>query len=777
VSSISHARTGRGTYLRQLLARAVVVLTLSYALPLGGTFNAILHPQFRQVTLALLTGGVLVWLALVWWRDSGFVTPLDPALALWALAYAAASLNSDWTGRAAIGAWYAGLYGGVWVVLSDLRQRGLPGRWLTDAALIASVPLIVFALLQVLPWIPQWMAVDGVDVAFAPPRPSSTLGNPNPLGTVMAMLIPFGLVRVRWSLRPGDRVLSAVWLLLALGTLFLTYSRGAWLASAMSLLVWGGLMLVRWFRQAPDARPGFKGLLSRRTQAVAVVVGVVVVVALVASASTFNTPRRDTGSRLGFYEIAWQSFTEHPLTGTGPFTFGLSLAYERSIPPDQPHSHAHNLPLNVLSELGVLGLLALSVTVFLLSWYGWCALRAAPDTAEWAYRAACGASLAACGVHSLVDMSLMFPAVMLLALLVMAAGIGTARPAYAARIDGRVWRAAWRLLFSGLWIVILVAGWWTTRIYNEFVRGEQLLVDRDYARSGEVLGEVADRLPWLALYHAEYGYARGLAAYYGDDESLAIAIRAYERALDLEAPHAVWWANLAMLYAQAAQPDSAVAAMRQAVLYAPDDPDLWLNLGILYETQGMSDEARTAYRQALIVDNRWGHSSFWMETALRQDVRAAAAVEPTSYMQALALWSAGERGTALDGLEQRITRDPVEPRWYFEIARLYIAGGQLDRAHDYLDAARVLARYDVNRAWIEYLEAQIALAEGDPQAARERLDTARERVMPDTAGQVLPYGRDVTNLQFLHLAAAGTVLPQVRLLGPDPVLTDLLRAR
>jgi tetratricopeptide (TPR) repeat protein len=377
----------------------------------------------------------------------------------------------------------------------------------------------------------------------------------------------------------------------------------------------------------------------------------------------------------------------------------------------------------------------------------------------------------------MVDMPLMFPSVMLLTLFVMAAGIDVFRPGYVGRLSGRMPDVIWRIVPSVVWIIILGTAWWASGIYAEFVHGEQLLVDRDYARSSDVLGEVAGSCPSLALYHAEHAFARGLAAYYGDSESLALGIQSYQRALELEAPHAVWWANLAMLYEQAERPELAVDAMRQAVQVAPDDPDLWLNLGLVYERQGLDDLARDAYRHVLELEDSWGHSSFWMETALRQQVRGSVIVEPTPYMEAQALWSAGEQDAALDVLEQKTARDPVEPRWYFEIARLYMADGQLDRAWGYLDAARLLARYDHDWAWIDYLEAQIAAAEGDFEAAQERLNAARERVLPARAGQTILYGRDVTNLQFLHLAAPETVLPQLRLLGPDPVLIDLLRSR
>jgi tetratricopeptide (TPR) repeat protein/O-antigen ligase len=765
-------------YLFQLAGRAAVVLLVAYVLTLGGTYNGLLLVPLQQASLVILTAGVALW-QLVAWRcpvrtDS---TPLDPALALWGIAYAISVLHNP-SGRAHIGLWYAGLYAGVWFVLSDLRRRGLPGRWITDAALLTAIPLMSLALVQVVAWFPAWLALR-VNVAFAPPRPPSALGNPNALGAVLAMLIPFGLVRARWSPRRPDRFLWASWVIAALLVLYLTYSRGAWLAAASALLTLAALRLSRsghanmatwraWWR----SRPG----RIRLRVALAAGTGVTLALVLLAAASgEFNTPRRETGARRAFYEIAWQEFERHPLTGTGPFTFGLSLLDHRSIPPDQPHAHAHDLVLNVAAEMGLPGLIALTITVFLIAHYGRRALRSTDDAATWAHTAACGAAFVALGVHSLVDMPTMFPAVTLLMLGILAAGLVQPGEEQAGAQHGRLERAVRRILPLAAWSAVLATGWWSARVYADYIRGERLLLDRAYQRGADLLGEVSHTEPNLALYHAEYGYACGLAAFHGDATYLQRGIDAYRRALVLEAPHAVWWANLAALYSQAGQGDQAVEAMRQATRYAPEDPDLWLNLGVYYEAQGSTEQARQSYRRVLELDSRWGYSGFWSETALRQVLLAAYPLEPTPYMQAQALWRAGREGPALAVLEGTIDHDPTQPGPYISIARLYVAAGELDRAQDYLDAARVLVHTEHDRAWIQVVEAELALARSDQAGWTAHLHEARDLLWPDATGYPLVYGRDIALFQFLRLRVTGALLPQLVVLSPDPLLVDLLR--
>jgi tetratricopeptide (TPR) repeat protein len=380
----------------------------------------------------------------------------------------------------------------------------------------------------------------------------------------------------------------------------------------------------------------------------------------------------------------------------------------------------------------------------------------------------------ALGVHSLVDMPLMFPAVMLLMLGILAAGIVRPGDEWIGVGQGRLERSAHRLLPVAVWSAVLVTGWWSARVYADYVRGERLLLGGAHQRGAEVLSEVARADPHLALYDAEYAYACGLAAYYGDDSCLQRGIDAYRRALSLEAPHAVWWANLAALYWQAGQGDRAVDAMQQATHYAPDDPDLWLNLGTYYEAQGSAESARQAYRHVLELDVRWGYSGFWSKTALRRELLAAYPLEPTPYMQAEALWRAGQHQPALAVLEATIDRDPTQPGPYVNIARLYVAAGELDRARDYLDAARVLVHTDHDRAWIEIVEAELAQAQGDQAGWATHRQQARELLWPDETGYPLVYGRDISLYQFLRLRVRGALLPSLVVLSPDPILVELL---
>ena len=741
-----------------LVGRTAVLLVITYLLVIGGTLNGVVSLALQTVSLALLTVVVLVWAVIALRCPLGGWPPLGAALIAWAAAITLSTLT-NWSGRAQIGAWYAALYAGVWLLLADLRARGLPGCWLTDGALLAVVPLMLVALVQAAPWYATWLRLDGVEIPFAPLRPPATLGNPNVLGAVLALLLPLGIVRARWSARRPDRVLWAGWVVLNGVALLLTFSRGAWLGAGIGVIT---LVLP----YVP------RSWWSRLLLAGGAVLLVVIALVAIWPPGMFDNSRRDMDGRLLFYDVAADSFLDHPLTGTGLFTFGLTLLGERSTPPSQPHAHAHNLPLNVAAELGLPGLVALAITAMLVIRQGVRAWSAAVDTPERAQVAACLSGTVGWFAHQLVDVPALTPVVFLLLLMVLAAGLEPgSRPAALPRrrINAR------SLVIFALWLAVLGAGWWSNRVYAEYIRGARQVVGGDAAAGIGALRRAAERHPQIALYHAAHGYACGLAAASGETDLLAQGIAAYERALALEAPHAVWWANLSALYAQADQPEQATRAAERAADYAPDYAGFWLNLGALAEQDDQPARAAEAYRRALEIDPYWGHhDAFWQKNALRREVLAAANVEPLPLDRAKQLWFEGQEDAARATLQAAIDRDPAELVPYVDFGLFWVWTGNLAHADDYVAAARLLATNDLEYARVDYLAAQIAVAKGDMTRADELLEQARVRILPDETGIPLFQGRDVAHMQFLRAAWRGSLLPQLDFLSFDPVLVTLL---
>lgn len=763
--------------LREMVLRATILLLGALALLIGGTFTGITAPHLQRISLTLLSAIVLAWLFVLWrTRPTRPGAPFGTLYATWGAVFAL-SLIASFSGRSVIALWYMGLYAAVWLLLSHLRQRGLPATAFSDVLIIAALPLIYWALIQALPWFPRWWAVRDLGVPMFPARPVGTFGNSNLLGAFLALTLPFGLAR---GLTLPDRVgrgLMVVWLGLALATLYLTYSRGAWLGAASGLAIFGALAA-----GAPAVRGWPRAFgwwrRSRMVRGAALAGMVLGVVALAIGARlawrAFDSPQRETGARLGYYALALDLLSEHPLAGTGLFTFGRELAAAGSIPPEQPHAHAHNLILNIGAELGAPGLLAVAVTVIVIAQV----LRrglAAAETRSARFQVAAGAgSLAAIGAHSLVDMPLMAPSLVLAMLLALAAGIVPLESQKGFSWQGR---AVIRVVTTTLWAAVVLTGWKAMLDNERYTRGLVAMTDGSLTDALPDLRAAADAQPWNTQYRAEYAYAAGLAAGQGDRAAVDEAATAYRRALEREPQHALWWANLAAVEWERGERVSALDAMQRAVGAAPEAADLWLNLGLYSEALGDPLTAQHAYSRALRLAPRMARAGFWRETPLRRVMLARTSDAAFPENMARRLWLAGEENAAIALLRRTITRDPTQPRPFIEVARRALETGQFDRAERYLDAADLLSPIGQDAVWTALLRAEVAGARGEAEQAEAWRGRAREAVAPDRTGHGVTYGQDTAQFQFLSLTVPGKLLPQLIVLGPEPAALDAALAR
>ncbi len=375
-------------------------------------------------------------------------TPLDLAIVVWIVAFALSLLtNLDSWRRIALGLWFMGVYIGAWYLLwQALANRVLRRAWLIDALLIAGVPVVFVGFAQV------WLAITS---GLPLPRPVGTLGNANTLAALLVMLIPFTAGRLAESRAPLARVLLGLYTLANLVLLALTFSRGGWIGGVVGLAVWVALRFP--VRQIWAALPRFQKTALIALALLAAAGGAVVLL------NSLGIGGRGLDLRTWLYQTALELFAQRPLTGHGLFTFGAGLSRLNSLPPLEPHSHAHNLILQVAAELGIVGLIALALTA-------WAALRALLRTL---HRPADPvtvmgiAAFAGFAAHQMLDLPAMMPTIALAALIALLIALApsesTGEPLALTR---RAWQP-WLIALSG--IVLVIAGAWSAINYQRYV--------------------------------------------------------------------------------------------------------------------------------------------------------------------------------------------------------------------------------------------------------------------------------------------------------------------
>ena len=201
---------------------------------------------------------------------------------------------------------------------------------------------------------------DANSVAEGTVRIYSTLENPNLLGGFLLPVLPLALVALlRWRSLP-QRLFALAALVLGLVALVLTYSRGAWMGMVASLALLALLLALRFTRHWPP--------FWRRTLPVLLLVGgAVVLVVLVTQVEPLRVRvmslvagREDSSNnfRINVWTAALAMIQDRPWLGIGPGNTAFNLIYPLYQQPKFNALSAYSIPLELLVEAGIPGLLA-----------------------------------------------------------------------------------------------------------------------------------------------------------------------------------------------------------------------------------------------------------------------------------------------------------------------------------------------------------------------------------------------------------------------------------
>ncbi|MFN7211004.1 MAG: O-antigen ligase family protein [Aggregatilineales bacterium] len=405
------------------LPSLLLALSLAYVTYEGGAWRGVMSMTVAPRTLWLLAGLIGAWLA---WRAARRRawerTALDLAMPLWIAAFAVSTLgNFEKVPRIGYGLWFAALYIALWYTLHDVARHATGRLGVVDALLISAVLPLLTGLRQV--------GLPRVD------RIAGSLENPNILAAFLVLVTPLAVARFlapppSWTGTLRRAVLGVFALALCLA-IYLTGSRGAWLgmiaAAAVGAWAWHGGRI-------------------RATWLIASLTPILVIVGLLLITTRSGEPR------LGLYRQALDYLAAQPLTGNGLFT---AKFYQPLV--ERPgfvllHIHAHNAPLHVAAELGLLGVAALGATTLLTmrgAIIGWRSAIGAERTLQ----AGALAALAGFGAHHMVDFPVINPAVSVTLIAVLVIALLPEAPQ--ARPRGQTLQT---LLMGALWLSLIVIG-------------------------------------------------------------------------------------------------------------------------------------------------------------------------------------------------------------------------------------------------------------------------------------------------------------------------------
>jgi O-antigen ligase len=531
-----------------------------YMMLFGATWLSVRDPNFQLATLIFFVVIAVVWFVYRFQAKWHWVSsPFDWLWFGWGIVMLLSIIANHETWRRSLEAsWYMLFYLAVWYLFSDILANGKNRRAFIFAFVVSGiVQLFIIVQIDILDPLSTGAVI----------RTAGTLRNPNFLASMLIILIPFlGVLALNTRSRLA-RVIFWISFGLAIITQVLSFSRGGWLGTLASFGMLGILYLAHKQMLSVSALKAWWQAQSKRMQGLVsailfsgVLGGIGLAVFLVNSLSIAG---RSASLRTTLWEGAWRMFETSPIVGKGLFTYGYYLPNVWSIPPEEGHSHPHNLPLLILGELGILGILMLIVTLVVIYWL----LRQHWQTVSNTDRPFLIASisvLVGLGVHHLFDTTLMMPGIALMCLFVLALAI----PLTPQNVPLR-WLSGFKTVSISLLLFgLLGVGFWQSSINAQYVYAIDTKID-DTERV-VILDQLVAQDPYNFAYRVYQGYFWGRIAN-NADEPLALinAIEAYEVTTQINPLYAPPWANLAALYWQAEQPESAQNAIAQAVALAP----------------------------------------------------------------------------------------------------------------------------------------------------------------------------------------------------------------
>ena len=627
---------------------------LVYIVFIGGGYAGILSGSLRVLSLILVGAGLTIWALLAWRRPEW-----RPRTAIWpvvAVPFLALFLTSLTSANPRLGleyvAWAVVL---VTLYLLLVRVLAMPmarARIGGVAAMLGFVTGIAYLYVAVTAWLEWWDLLGRLTAPMLRPAYAGLpFGGPTVVTSVVILLTAVAFGGLGFS-STARRVTLAALSLLTIGVVVLTGSRASWLGLAVALgLVGLGLLIAYRDRLGPFVR-------DRRVRigAVALVIAAIPVALVFAPALLNRLATSGDGGRSMYFATATRMFESSPIVGVGPGNWTAQrIAFMQPGEPDVYVAHSHNIYLQTLAEMGLVGAIAGLVALAAIGWLILGALRGADgERRRWAIAGIFILLYAA--VFSLVDSYVNLPLAFLLAGIPIALLDATSPRSlgfFSLSSSSVTARRTQAVMTAGVFVVAFGSLFVLSRVESIASVNEDAVVaisDGDWAAAETASVEAVKSDPGMTPYQVTRGIA---AAGVGDWETAEVAFRT--AALTDDLPQT--WMNVALAGMESGASDAEILdAVDRARRIGDQHSFVTLASGYVYDRLGMTTEADGAFSSLIAAIPSLAADTTWADSVLTSD--------------------------RFDALIEAAIAEAADP---WEVA---LMAGQLDRARELSAAAR-----------------------------------------------------------------------------------------
>ena len=322
--------------------------------------------------------------------------------------------------------------------------------------------------------------------------------------------------------------------------------------------------------------------------------------------------RSGLGTRYVFWMVAFQVFKNHPVFGSGLYTMGNQLLQSISVPPRAIHVHAHNIFLNILGELGIVGF-----GVFLLVIVNFLKNTFKINKSDNSYiKVGALGALGSFFSHGIVDTLYVSPYLTMSLIIIISMSSAPSKISKYTKKpivrSASIWAAGFILCVG--WVLLMQR----VPLENAIRHYDQ---NKEYAV--EDLKLLEKWKPNWSLGYQQRAITESFLAIEDKEnqlEHLHIAIDYFKKAIKSDPMWATNYANLGILYKEIGDYSQALAMMKQASILAPESSLIALNYAIIAEETRDYELAKKYFWNYFIMGGIEDSGPFWHATTLRNKI-------------------------------------------------------------------------------------------------------------------------------------------------------------
>jgi tetratricopeptide (TPR) repeat protein len=585
-------------------------------LPGAGGYFGITSVWIRLPSTVALAVGLGTWLLLAirlpFWRPQSSLSPGFIA------SIAAIALSLAFSVRPTLGAEYlayAILLTGAYLLLVRLFAHAYFGPRLGGLAVLLCLGLCIWYIPRVVAqWAEFWTDVGRITTPpLRPEGEALAYGNPGTLATVVILLWLASLAHLGFASRRARFMVVGLTIPVVF-VILVTAARGAWVGLAVAMAATS----VVWLLDAGHRRAVAELVSYRRVR----IVGTGVVAAgflVVATLMPAIVQRLGAGAaevRSVFNATALRMLEDAPISGLGPGMWPVERArYTLAGESDYYIPHAHNLYLQTLAELGIVGAF---VGLFVIGLVGWLITRGIRSGDPLARRLGWTSliGLVYLGTHQLFDFYANLPSVAFAFALSLGRLDALQQPLPWWRGDDEA-SVPSRFGMVLLAIAIIPVSLWLVRTELAAADGQRATDSANHGDWDAAL-ETAQSANEAAPGTPPYLFTLGLAeAHEGHSEEAITALRD-AAAID---DYPMTWLNLAALQLDAGRESEARASLERAMRLGAQNPQVAIAAMSLYLRLRDEEAATTAAMAGLRVAPTLASDSYWSLSPERARIR------------------------------------------------------------------------------------------------------------------------------------------------------------